>query len=444
MRALITVESRYVRSPDGTVWTYDSYAYQFFAHYLTAFDGVRVVARVQDVPNPPAKAHPVGGPGVTVWPLPYYQGPRQYLRRLPAVRRSLAGAVATDDGPAAVILRVPSFIGSLLAGLLDRQGRPYAMEVMADPYDAFAPGSMSHPLQPLVRLRYSARLKQLCRRAIAVSYVTDSYLQRRYPPGRTALSTAYSCVDLSADAYVARPRDIERTSTARTLISVGSLDWITKGVDTTIAALARLNAAGHQLRLVHLGDGRCRPRLAEFAARLGVSDQVTFAGHLPAGEAVRRQLDAADMFVMPSRAEGIPNAMVEAMARGLPAIGSHVGGIPEVLPTRYLVPPDNVPALATAIDRLITDPELMATASAANLGRAADYSAEVLLPRRSAFYQQLRAAVEQTTGIERSQRHHPAAAEAEDRLATTGTRTGVAASGPTEVEPVTRPGSDGS
>ncbi|GAB3976194.1 glycosyltransferase family 4 protein [Plantactinospora veratri] len=95
---------------------------------------------------------------------------------------------------------------------------------------------------------------------------------------------------------------------------------------------------------MHLGDGRYRPRLERLATDLGVRRQVHFTGTISAATEVRRQLDAADLFVMPSRTEGLPKALIEAMARGLPAVATSVGGIPELLPRRTWWPRTTSPA----------------------------------------------------------------------------------------------------
>ncbi|MGI5215891.1 glycosyltransferase [Plantactinospora sp. CA-290183] len=301
--------------------------------------------------------------------------------------RAVRAAAEPGD---AVILRVPSPIGSLLAVSRERAGQPYAVEVVGDPYDVFAPGVVQHPARPLLRWRESTRMRRQCRSAVAAAYVTDRYLQSRYPGG--AVTAAYSSIDLPAEAYVPLPRPAGRPREVRTLVSVGTLEQMYKGVDVLVAALARLAATGPPLRLVHVGDGRCRPRLERLAARLGVADRVLLAGALPAGDAVRRQLDDADLFVMPSRTEGLPKALIEAMARGLPAIGSAVGGIPELLAPEDLVPPDDAAALAGSIQRFLADPARSAAASARNLTRAADFAAETLAPRRAAFYRAVREA----------------------------------------------------
>lgn len=384
MRAVVVVESRFSRTPDGAVWTKEGPAYGFFTRYLSAFDAVRVVARVADIPTPVEGALRVDGTSVEVWPVPYYVGPRQYLRRWPEIRRTVCSAADDRD---AVILRVPSFTGSLLAASRERRSLPYALEVMGDPHDVFAPGVVRHPLRPLLRYRYTNRLRQLCARAVAVSYVTDDYLQARYPAGQAAATAAYSSVDLPPAAYATQARSPEQTRSVRTLVSVGTLDQLYKGIDTLVEALARLAARGVRPRLVHVGDGRFRPQLERLAVQLGVAEQVVFAGLLAAGDEVRRQLDRADVFVMPSRTEGLPKALVEAMARGLPAIGASVGGIPELLPAEHLVPPGDPAALAAKLEQMMTDPAGLATASARNLARARDFSAESLSRRRTAFYQ---------------------------------------------------------
>jgi glycosyltransferase involved in cell wall biosynthesis len=78
--------------------------------------------------------------------------------------------------------------------------------------------------------------------------------------------------------------------------------------------------------------------------------------------------------------------MVEAMARGLPCIGSTVGGIPELLPPEDLVPPNDVEALAQKIMEVVGDPERLARMSRRNWEKAKEYRNEVLQVRRVAFY----------------------------------------------------------
>lgn len=112
-----------------------------------------------------------------------------------------------------------------------------------------------------------------------------------------------------------------------------------KAPDLLIEAVAVCVQQGLDIKLVLVGDGQYRAELEARSAILGLGPRVSFQGLLPSSEAVREQLDRADIFVLPSHQEGLPKAMVEAMARGLPCIGSTVGGIPELLPRKIWFPP---------------------------------------------------------------------------------------------------------
>ena len=170
------------------------------------------------------------------------------------------------------------------------------------------------------------------------------------------------------------------------LVIVGTLAQMYKAPDVLIDALALCVGRGMDLSLTLVGDGKHRSELEAHAARAGVDRRVTFTGKISAGQAVREQLDRADLFVLPSRQEGLPRAMIEAMARGLPCIGSAVGGIPELLPDEDLVPPGDAEALANKIAEVLSDPARMTRSAARNLEKARTYHNDVLRARRIEFY----------------------------------------------------------
>jgi glycosyltransferase involved in cell wall biosynthesis len=125
-----------------------------------------------------------------------------------------------------------------------------------------------------------------------------------------------------------------------------------KGFDVLLDALPHV-LAKRDVELVVVGDGELRADLARRAAGL----PVTFLGGLPDREQVARFLRGLDLFVLPSRYEGLPNALLEALACGVPAVASDVPGIAETfVSTVALVPPDDPQALAFTIVEALDAP----------------------------------------------------------------------------------------
>jgi glycosyltransferase involved in cell wall biosynthesis len=385
MKVLVTASARFAITSDGNFWTPNaSLRYNFWARYLEVFDEVHLVARAKFHSSPPTGWNLVSGPGIKAVPVPYFIGPWEFIKNYANVRKAV-NKVALDAE--AVILRIPCNIGTEVRGSLPSR-RPYAVEVVADSYDSLAPGSIRHPLRPLFRWWFPRVLKQQCLEAMAAAYVTKEALQRHYPCPK--FSVGISDVQLPEEALASKPRPLREGIGTCTLIYVGTMAQLYKAPDVLIKAVAVCVQEGLDIKLILLGDGQYRAELEALAATLGLGQRVSFQGLLPTSEAVREELDRADIFVLPSHQEGLPKAMVEAMARSLPCIGSTVGGIPELLPSEDLVPPGDVTALASKIREVATNPERMARMSARNLQKAKDYTDEVLSKQRNEFYRYVR------------------------------------------------------
>jgi phosphatidyl-myo-inositol dimannoside synthase len=104
------------------------------------------------------------------------------------------------------------------------------------------------------------------------------------------------------------------------------------------------------LSLTLVGDGPLRPAIEHRIVRLGIGDRVRLTGMLTGRAKIEAELDAADLFVIPSWSEGLPRAAIEAMARGLPVIGSAVPGIRELLPNELLFDPRRPAEIAHLIE----------------------------------------------------------------------------------------------
>jgi glycosyltransferase involved in cell wall biosynthesis len=400
MNVTVILEVRYSLAPDGSVWSQDGMACSFWQRYLEVFDRVIVVARAKKIEQIPEEWSLVTGENIEFRPLPDYLGPWQYLKQSSKLRAALRAAIPKDG---AVILRVPSQIANVLASELRRQKRPYALELVGDPWEVFAPGAVSHPLRGFFRWYFSSRLRAQCQRAVSVAYVTGETLQRRYPTrgmgvgvsdielGAEALSgdafwTHYSSIELGEESISGSPIS-PRTRNKYRLVTVGSLAQLYKGTDILIEAVARCVSGGLDVQAVVVGDGKYRQTLMRQAQQAGMGSRIRFVGQVTAGEPVRRILDASDLFVLPSRTEGLPRAMIEAMARGLPCIGSAVGGIPELLEPGELVPPGDPVALAGKISEVLRNAPRRGAMSIRNLAKAMEYRNSVLSARRRLFYE---------------------------------------------------------
>ena len=172
------------------------------------------------------------------------------------------------------------------------------------------------------------------------------------------------------------------------IICVGRL-VAAKGHLILLSAFASLRRQGCNVHLRLIGDGTGRSALQSFIAREQLDDCVTLEGALN-HEATRQKLMQADIFVLASFAEGVPVALMEAMAMGIPCVSTFVAGIPELIRDGVeglLVPPSSEQALATALESLIVNVDLRRKLAAAGRSRVTElydlekntrYLAEVL------------------------------------------------------------------
>ncbi|MBN1877739.1 MAG: glycosyltransferase family 4 protein [Anaerolineae bacterium] len=358
---------------------------EFWNRYLDVFDKVTVVARFND--NVFTNNETQIGPNVSLAPLPDYTGPSQYLRKARAITKRLE---CLCSGQNSFIARVPGNIGTLLTARLQRLNWPYGVEVVGDPYDVFSPKASRCPLGVLFRHVFSRDLRRICMRAVAASYVTEMALQLRYPAQEAAFKTHYSSVQLDNIAYVSAARVYHTVPLDVHLVAIGRFTHLYKGADTALESLLLLHRRGILAHLTWIGGGRYQSQMERMARELGIEGHVEFLGDVQPGNDVRKILDRADLFVMPSRQEGLPRAMIEAMARALPCIGSQIGGIPELLPPNCLFPPDNSIAMADRVIEMLSQPALMTKMSKRNLAKAAEYHENTLQHRRVQFLKYLR------------------------------------------------------
>lgn len=150
-----------------------------------------------------------------------------------------------------------------------------------------------------------------------------------------------------------------RARFGKKVLFVGRLDAI-KGVPLLLEAFAKVHEKHPDAQLTVVGDGHLRSTLEAHATEAKLSNSVAFTGFRSQNE-VSALMDEADMFVLPSFAEGVPVVLMEAMASRIPVIASHVAGVSELVQdgiSGFLVPPGDIQTLAANLDTLLSNPGL--------------------------------------------------------------------------------------
>lgn len=199
--------------------------------------------------------------------------------------------------------------------------------------------------------------RKICEAALAVTisrHNVDWLCTHATPMAGHKLKVIHCGVDMAHAPWQAQHRD------ARMMLAVGRLDPV-KGFETLIDAVALLQERGIDLDCRLVGSGPLDPQLRRRAKERGVASRIEFSGAQPQ-ERIRSWMSTATLFVLPSQVaadgnrDGIPVALMEAMASGCPVVSTRVSGIPELIQDDedgMLVEQRDPVALAAAIERLL-------------------------------------------------------------------------------------------
>ena len=252
-------------------------------------------------------------------------------------------AAAGIDHLHAHFAQAPSTIAWLAAELGRRTGRgPRAWS-----FTIHGLGEMRDPAEHLPRPKLTSASPIVC--------VCDATLDRLREIADTApIEARVIRIGIDLDHFSAR--DHRPVGTPAVVMMVGRLAEA-KGQRVAIQAIAELRGRGAMVDLVLVGDGPDRTHLGQVAERLDIARHVRFTGELGAGD-VLAHLRAADIFCLPSFDEGLPVAIMEAMAVGCPVVATRIAGIPELISdgtSGLLVEPGDSSGLAEALHTLLVD-----------------------------------------------------------------------------------------
>lgn len=293
-----------------------------------------------------------------------------------------------------LIVRLPSFLGVFVLILNLFFQKKYFIELVGDPQEALITSKkeVGFLFKCFIYI-FSAFNKIFVKKADGVIYVTQYDLQKRYPTKK--LQTYASNVEvnikplnLDLDKYALKYENNIKVGL------IGSFNNEYKGIDTALKAIHLLKAQDCVVQLHILGSGKLKDHYLEMANKLEIASQIHFDGSLSGGEAVLNWLKGLDLYIQPSRTEGLPRALIEAMSIGLPAVATRVGGIPELLSDEFLVHSNDPQGLAEKIEILISSKELRYEQGKINYNKAKEYDSEILRQRRTKFWSQAKVIVE--------------------------------------------------
>jgi len=392
MDLLLVYDDKAALDREGNVYIGTAFSNSALECYFQHFDHVTMLVRRADIsPDDTKKLSGMNKVITDRLSVVFLPNPTANIKSYfnPVLRRKYKQVVLNEiKHDRAVIVRVPSSSGTIAADYCHKIGKPFLAEAIGCPWDSL----WNHSLEGKIMAPSSWRnMRHVMGNAPYSVYVTNEFLQHRYPTrGITAAISDVELQPMNSSVLDARLKHIRKHSGRLKIATSGGLVPY-KGQQFVIRALAELKKQGNTNYEYHLAGSGDDETLRSLAGDLGIAGQVVFEGRL-AHERVFTWLDEMDLYIQPSLQDGLPRAVMEAMSRGLPALGAWTGGIPELLEAKYIFPRKDVSAIARMLSTISS--EEMETMAERNFNHAKDYQKEVLDKRRYDFYSAFAKAVE--------------------------------------------------
>lgn len=302
-----------------------------------------------------------------------------YFKNKKLVNEMVAKAVNEHD---IVITRVPSALSSIAIKYALKLKKPLLTEVVACNWDALWNFSLKGKI---VAPYFYFKLKKIMLSVPYSIYVTKFFLQKRYPTkGKSIYCSDVQLKNVETQSLEQRLKKIEKSNLSESLIvgTVAAVDVLYKGQSDVIKAIAKLKQIGFRIEYWIVGQGN-PDYLKQLSRKLGVEELVKFIGPLKHSE-IFEFYDNLDLYIQPSKQEGLPRVLIEAMSRACPAIGARTGGIPELLSEDFIFDKGNKKQLIKILKSL--DKETLMEQANHNFNKSLEYRITDLNRKRFNFY----------------------------------------------------------
>ena len=348
--------------------------------YTNIFDEITIIARVKDVSN----TNGVGlcsRPNIKFEFMDSISSLKSFFGKRKIVRNKMKNIILKHDS---LISRVPSQLGYVAAELAKKNNIKFGLEVVGCTWEAhFYHSSLFAKIYSFYAY---FKMKSIVKSSYYSLYVTERFLQRRYPANTNAMVTNVSNVELfdsGEQLLQSRIKKINKKNKTIVFGSIGSLATNYKGIHLAIKALS-LCSFDYEYRI--LGEGVYANKYKKLAKDLNINKNIKFQGSIGEREKLFNWLDDLDIYLQPSLTEGLPRTLIEAMSRACPSIGSDSGGIPELLMKEVIFKSKDYKALKSIILKLVNNTSLLELHANENFKKAKEFRKETLDCRRSQFW----------------------------------------------------------
>lgn len=310
-----------------------------------------------------------------------YNSPLDIVLRKKAVKTELRDFISEMD---CVVLRIPSILGLMGCEISKELGKPYLLEVVADAYESYR--HYGNLLGLAFAQLYDIWTRKLVSESKYTLYVTQEYLQNRYPNSNKQLACTNAVINPVQDLILYnRIKKIETNESNRFVCGeIGDVSVKFKGCHIMLQAMKLLKDEGLIVEF-HVVGGGSPEKMMKLASKLGVLENFYFDGFI-SHDKIFEFYDNIDVYVHPSFQEGLPRVVVEAISRGCPCAVSTAAGTPELVEDKYLHKPGDAKKLASDIKKLMQDKNEIKRVAKINFNHAKNYYSDELDRRRAEFY----------------------------------------------------------